>query len=84
MKLAQLHGVSPESDAANARFATLELANAVALLDVGDVFGDILKRLKRAVIWGLEKLWSLFDKAMAWWDTIEEFLTFLRRLLMAK
>lgn len=81
---AQLQVLSPEFDAANARLATLEFAHAMAPLDVGDILDDIVQRIKRAVIWGLEKLWTLFDKAMTWWDTIEEFLTFVWRLLMAE
>lgn len=74
---------SPELDAATTRQATVELARTMAM-GVGDVLDGIIERLKKAILWGLEELWSLFDKAMAWWDTIEEFLTFVFRALMAE
>ena len=66
------------------RLAALDLAATMARLDVGDVFDEIASRIKRALWWGLEKLWLLFDTAMRWWDTVEEFLTFVLRMLMAE
>lgn len=74
----------PEAHAARIQLRALQMARPLAARDRAVALDSILQRFKRAVARGLAKLWSRFDKAMAWWDTIEDYLTFVSRLLMAE
>jgi Amidohydrolase len=50
----------------------------------GAAIEGMFDRFEHVVKWAWKKLWAWFDKAMVWWDSLRDFRTFVRRLMMAE